>query len=314
MNIMLNSYCNLKCPYCFANTEINSSHIKNISEENFDEALEFLINNNIREVRLIGGEPTLHPYFIYFIQKIINKSFFEKVHIFSNMTFEDDISNPLILMSQDIDISFLPNFNEDYVLGEKKSTVENNIITFSKYNLLDTIGVNIYKPNMDFSHIFKIIEKTNIRNVRWSITTPNKKVDDVKEYFHSFYETLIDFFDECSKHKCTNQIDCNSLPLCSFNEFELGTLMKHNYMLYNKPTNCDVVLDVNTELEAFRCFGVSDSYKVKINKYSNINNIINLIEINTANIKNKPLFKECVNCNVYSMNNNSSCSCLAYRK
>lgn len=52
MNIMMNTYCNLKYPYYFADNEINLCGEKNLSEENFNKIITILKNNNIHYKKL----------------------------------------------------------------------------------------------------------------------------------------------------------------------------------------------------------------------------------------------------------------------
>ena len=61
MNLMVNNYCNLHCPYRFAQEEMHSKKVMNITIENYKIFLDFLKKNDMDSVRLIGGEPTLHP-------------------------------------------------------------------------------------------------------------------------------------------------------------------------------------------------------------------------------------------------------------
>lgn len=71
MNIMINNYCNLHCPYCFAQQEMTQHVVNNITQENFKKFLDFLKANDIKEVRMIGGEPTLHPHLFDLIQTVL---------------------------------------------------------------------------------------------------------------------------------------------------------------------------------------------------------------------------------------------------
>ena len=64
MNIAITNYCNLKCPYCFANKFIESEK-QSITEDQLDKILDFLFYSNLNKYKhkigIIGGEPTLHP-------------------------------------------------------------------------------------------------------------------------------------------------------------------------------------------------------------------------------------------------------------
>ena len=61
-NIAITNYCNLKCPYCFADDMIHDDN-KNMSLENYVKILRYLIQYNETDIGIIGGEPTLHPQF-----------------------------------------------------------------------------------------------------------------------------------------------------------------------------------------------------------------------------------------------------------
>lgn len=318
MNILLNTYCNLQCPYCFADNEITTCDNKNMSLENFETIIQFMKKNNIREVRLLGGEPTLHPYFPIFLHKIANDTFFDSIHIFSNMTFNADIRDIILAISKIKQITILPNFNEIQTVKDKNSIIINNIEILSQNNIINTIGINIYKPDMKLDFLFNLLDKINIKRVRWAITVPNLNTNknlNIKEYFHSFYPLLINFFKELNCRHITHSLDCNYIPLCVFNDNELATLIKVAPNLFGaKENHCDVVLDINPKLEAFQCFGLSDQFKINITNTTNISQISQLFLQKHKFLYDKVLFDDCYQCEIYKLNNNNSCSCLAYRK
>lgn len=51
MNLMVNNYCNLHCPYCFAQEEMHSKKVMNITIENYKIFLDFLKKNDMDSVR-----------------------------------------------------------------------------------------------------------------------------------------------------------------------------------------------------------------------------------------------------------------------
>lgn len=150
MNILLNTYCNLQCPYCFADPTMKECEVKNISLGDFNYVLNFQKRNNMGEVRLIGGEPTLHPQFKEIINRIINSRCFRRILIFSNFTFSEDIADFLVSKSKEIEIDFLPNINEFHLVGNKMSErIKANLdLMFEKCEKLKCLGINIYNPKM----------------------------------------------------------------------------------------------------------------------------------------------------------------------
>ena len=75
MNLMINTYCNLNCSYCFADPTMKEVATKNMSLEDFEYALSFLEKVGEKTVRLIGGEPTISPNLELFIDKITKKNY-----------------------------------------------------------------------------------------------------------------------------------------------------------------------------------------------------------------------------------------------
>ena len=65
MNIILNSYCNLKCNYCFADEYME----ENVKTPDKSMDYDFFQNEllprvkNASLINFMGGEPTLHPRF-----------------------------------------------------------------------------------------------------------------------------------------------------------------------------------------------------------------------------------------------------------
>lgn len=73
LHIDLNTICNNKCPYCYARQEehdwgliMSNDYIKNILVPN----LYKISSNKYLDIVLLGGEPTLHPYFLEILEKI----------------------------------------------------------------------------------------------------------------------------------------------------------------------------------------------------------------------------------------------------
>ena len=72
-NLVVADVCNLKCPYCFAQDHMRARRAASapafISLEAFEARLDFLNRSGIHEIRLIGGEPTLHPRFPELVER-----------------------------------------------------------------------------------------------------------------------------------------------------------------------------------------------------------------------------------------------------
>lgn len=73
IRISLTENCNLRCKYCFVNKIVNDK--KNISEQLFIEAINYLIDNNVQpRVQYFGGEPLLRMELICLGHKMLEKA------------------------------------------------------------------------------------------------------------------------------------------------------------------------------------------------------------------------------------------------
>lgn len=316
-NIMINSYCNLKCPYCFADNELSDCSTKNMSLDDFERIIEWHKNNNMRMIRIIGGEPTLHPEFLEIVCRIMVDDFFEGMHIFSNMSFGRDVKAALLEFASEKKLSFLPNFNEEFVVGPKYEVTKNNIRTFANLGCIKTLGVNIYKPDYDFTEFIKMANEARVIDIRWTLTTPHFVVDkdfDVKGYFRSFYDTLIRFFKICQENRIPINQDCNSIPMCSFTDEQLSNLIRHNPVLFSKKLACNPVIDINPQMEVFRCFGTSEDYKIKLNPKMKMKGYMDIMDSEFYDLESKLLFDECKDCQIFDRNDGRSCACINYRR
>ena len=80
-NISITARCNRQCPYCFTGFTKHGEN-RDMDRDMFLRALPYLTRSGIDQARLIGGEPTLHPDFIWMAGKALESGF--RLMVFSN--------------------------------------------------------------------------------------------------------------------------------------------------------------------------------------------------------------------------------------
>ena len=82
-NISITSVCNRDCRFCFARGDGGATGSGSVSMggQQFEEALRFLSRSGIPDVRLLGGEPTLHRDFEQMLLTALSRGF--RVMVFS---------------------------------------------------------------------------------------------------------------------------------------------------------------------------------------------------------------------------------------
>jgi sulfatase maturation enzyme AslB (radical SAM superfamily) len=117
-NIAIARVCNLRCPYCFAGGYMASADADAVTPfitvSAFLDRLDFLARSGIDEVRLIGGEPTLHPQFSALVGLARERGF--RVVVFSNGLMPEAALACLEMLSP-VQCSVLINMNATCAAG-----------------------------------------------------------------------------------------------------------------------------------------------------------------------------------------------------
>lgn len=152
MRILVTENCNAKCPHCF-----NASYRekKEIDINTYIRLCEYLSSNNIRRIRIMGGEPTVHSSFEEIIK--ISQSYFESIVIFSN-AMNNRIANIHPRSDDSIVYNFRfisPHFNINKFLLNKpgrrrlevqigsKTNIENIICKLSFFKNIPHLKINL---------------------------------------------------------------------------------------------------------------------------------------------------------------------------
>jgi molybdenum cofactor biosynthesis enzyme MoaA len=100
-NLIITNVCNQKCCYCFADSYLqnNERPSANLSLSTFNKYLDYLDRSKIDQVRLLGGEPTLHPDFALFVKKSIQRR--KNILIFSNGLMPESALQTLLEIPKD---------------------------------------------------------------------------------------------------------------------------------------------------------------------------------------------------------------------
>jgi len=84
MNLVLTHQCNMKCPFCVDEYRGSDEYI---SLENVQRAIDHALHEQLDDVLLIGGEPTLHPQVLLIAQMVKEAGF--RVIMTTNYTKPD---------------------------------------------------------------------------------------------------------------------------------------------------------------------------------------------------------------------------------
>ncbi|MGN1345011.1 MAG: radical SAM protein [Traorella sp.] len=326
-NIMMTDVCNLHCPYCFANEFVNKDK-NEITEEAFDKAVNFIVNDGTHSiVGLIGGEPTVHSKFDYFMRKLIADERVKGIMVYTNGILMDRYWDVLCHPKTHL----LINCNSSKDIGETqfKKLCENLSILIDQKLCKDrvTLGINMYSEDFDYQYLLDLLVKYKFHHVRVSITVPNMDEErniDPHSYFLKIKPRMFQFFHELFQHEIIPNFDCNKIPSCLIKESEFrefSRYMKSDFISKNiaksnvisNDVHCAPVIDIRQDLTAVRCFGLSECTKQDISKFAGIRELENYyLRTVDAFAYNTSYCQKCVDCHLRKV---LKCSggCLAYK-
>lgn len=257
-NIALLNYCNLHCPYCFANEYIEEKK-QIITLEQLDYILEFCSRSKPSRIGLIGGEPTLHPQIDAIIKRVEAYCQERKTHwsIFSNGI---ELSKIIPYLSTKSHGGCLLNLNHPQIVGDIQwKKIMKSLNRAQLLDCLDKInlGINLYPDMIDFDYIIEVAKKYNKDSLRVSYVAPtcDYKGVDKDAYYQQAKLTFLQFAIAAKANNIQLRIDCNHVPYCYFTEEEKALMAEtvtnwHNY--------CNPVVDISPDFKGSSCFGAYD--------------------------------------------------------
>lgn len=281
-NILITNFCNQNCPFCFARVEMDNKLIrKEMSLKDFKTVLLKLKKNpEIKVVKLLGGEPTLHSKF----KDIINLSlkYFSYVQIFTNGIFSDELTKFLIKKSPRIGFTFNV-FTPGFMLQPKiRSMVLKRIIQTINHSTI-TLSLT-FDMNSNLKTFFNLFEDGLLKKIHFFRLGFSNPVAGEKNFyqFSDFPKMggqvvyIIKKIRELNKKAGIN-LNCG-FTRCMFTNKEFKLIKKetnfYGFSCFGKAAS----FDLQTNLTAFHCFSLSTRYKINTPNKSFLNTYKKLIK------------------------------------
>lgn len=235
-----------------------------------------------KEMRFLGGEPTLHPAFSDFVAYSLQRGF--SVTVFTSGIMSDKVKAGLrrvykTFPGADKDLSFLCNLNDPEVSPpEETKKVEEFLGEFGASVMP---GFNIYRKDFSLDFLFRYIENYKLRrSIRLGITHPIFKennsyisIPGMKEVT----ERIMGYVPRLIKEDVAPSLDCG-FPLCHFDDAQLGLLYKASRG--TGKFTCGSPVDIGPDMMAWACFPLSgirrrsvyefDSYREMMDYYRDL--------------------------------------------
>lgn len=302
VNIIVTNVCPNKCKYCFAPVPIahdKSNRSSFMSLDDFLFILSFLKRSKLTNVRLLGGEPLIHPQIKQFLEEIQKEDDFELVNIFTGGIFPHKVIQYL----KENRTSIIVNCNhpKDYNLSQYKCLLSNLEMMVDR-GLRVVIGYNIYEEDFDYYPIIELCNDFAIDTLRICIAKPNiAKSAEVlgwqerKKIGGRVYSLVM----ECIDRAIKVIFDCVLTP-CTFTDEQWGSITKVFPHVTNSYGVCTPVLDIDADLQVSRCFALDHSPTVSLRNFDNSEELFQFFCNETDAYKWHAVEGECKNCKYFT--------------
>ena len=277
-----------------------------MSLDKIRKVIEFLSVSGDRQLRLLGGEPTLHPDFIHIVEEGLRHNF--HVHIFSNGIMKPEIAEFLNHIP-DKKISLLCNVSPQAQDSDRK--IAKRDYALQCLGKVAHVGMTVTSPHFEYRSLIDMIKRFGLRKrIRLGIAQPivgqqNEflKPDDYREAGRS----IIRMVKDCFKQDILVGFDCG-LTLCMFDKEEIGTLMKCSEGFVIR---CRPILDIGPDLDVWHCFPLSEVLISSFDNFANRNDTVKYYQDLIKPYRVLGCMPECFQCR-YLRRGQCSGGCLAH--
>ncbi len=312
-SIIINSACNLKCPFCFATETRDAEEEKksNMGKEEFSRYLDF--DNNI-VTSLCGGEPTLHPEFITYMDMMFARRG-KFINLLTNGLWPSKVYEYIknLEFNKSKRIMYLFNILNPKLYTEKQLEMLGRSLSCINPETA-FIGFTVYKKDFDYSYIFDFAEKYNIKRIRYSIAAPNVTDENSwnispEQDFKELASLIYDFVTEAVDKGYEVNSDCGYLPPCVYTKEQLAELMLIQPGIKFK---CASVGDIGKGGKVWRCYGLYSAVNGKIEEFKNIQEMQTIFSKESEVLLGTDVLDECEDCE-YKKLEICNGGCLVYR-
>jgi hypothetical protein len=292
-NLAISTVCNQNCPYCFTVDYLNKSGTQRdfLSVDDFENNLSFLERSDIDEVRLLGGEPTLHPQFTELIKRARKTG--KRIMIFSNGLIPEDALSCLESLPV-TECTVLVNVNAPDIAGE--SIHARRYVTIRRLGERTLLGFNIYQTNFQLDFLLPIITEAGCRPaIRLGIAHPCLSVDN--QYIHpnqyvAIGKKIVHYARVAAKVGVALEFDCGFVR-CMFSDADLEILKAAGA---NVGWRCNPILDVSIEGQVIHCYPLSSLGGLPLTPEANAPALRHAFVSRTRLYRQAGIFRECSTC------------------
>jgi len=289
----------MKCAFCFARDHLGNSSADSssrfISSDVFEERLDFVERSGINEIRLIGGEPTLHPRF----SELITAARKRDLHIvvFTHGLLSETTLTCLETLPVE-QCTVLINVNAFRSPGADNGSKEQDerLIGLRRLGPRALLGFNIFQTNFQLDFLLPLILEAGCRKtIRLGLAHPVLFGQNV--YLHPKQYPIVgnnisQFAQVAADVGVKLEFDCGFVR-CMFSEQDLETLHRAKAGV---GWRCNPILDVDLSGQVFHCFPLAGKVQTQFSQGAAADELRTQLLERTRQYRMAGIYKECSTC------------------
>lgn len=301
--------CDRSCSYC-KYLSLYKDYPRDMTLGEFDKVLDWLGGNGLKHFKLLGGEPSLYPYFKEVLEKTKKRGFVID-RIFSHLLFESYLLN---YFDKNIIKEIIVHFQHSYEPQEYELFLQNIRLLRGKGCSVH-LKYNIVSAGESYQNLIEVSKKYKIKKVYISLAIPGYSKDTEfasLDNMHELGRNMAKLIKELSLNGIRPFI-YPVLPLCMFDDDSRRFLIR-NASLKGVCFGRGFIsaIRINPDMSIFYCPGIYRQADKKLIDYDNLEQIHKQWDGFLKDLEWMPLFDNCLSCSYFK---NKWChgGCLCYK-
>lgn len=296
-NLAISAVCNRSCAYCFTVDHLsirgqdrNPIATKFLETERFAERLDFLTRSGLREVRLLGGEPTLHPAFEELVKQAWSGG--QEITVFSNGLMPARALDCLANLPA-WQCTVIVNVNQP---DESEQDYRRQIETIQRLGERAMPGFTIYRPDFEAEFLLDLIATTGCSPViRLGLAHPC--LSGTNRFLHpnqyrSVAVKIVRLARAAAQTGIRLDFDCGFVR-CMFSDAELDTLRQAQACI---AWECSPILDVDLAGKVIHCYPLARFMSLPLTPTATTAQMRSEFEARTRPYRQADVFPQCSAC------------------
>jgi hypothetical protein len=237
--------------------------------ENVQRVIEFLQRSNFPNFRVMGGEPTLHPQFNEIIQLAIAANM--RVDVLSNATWSERTADLFDRIPSKY-LMFLLNIDHpDNYTANQWALIQRNLSRLKGRGGI-TLSFNVFEKQPRSDYVLDLATRYDFKYVRLSLSLPVMDAGNVYLPIEELSEVapfVMQFMLKAESKGVSVQFD-NAVPLCIFDEAQLGKLLLHGVYDLSRNVRCNPIIDIGPDLTIWSCFCLSPLKNRRLDEFQTL--------------------------------------------